>query len=173
MQRAFIAFTFSCLAGLVLLSPVAAGAQDSWAGRMAPGVFLPTGSSSSSSLVGYWSDNAYSGEMVDGSGNVVKGTYSGQWYRFYSNGHYVYTIVSQGQILRGVAFSKGTYSVSSNGWTVRLHKKLESWYPFADDPSHQKKYKNKPAPDESTIKIQHKSANQILIDGFSYHRVSN
>ena len=39
--------------------------------------------------MGYWSDNAYSGELVDGAGNVVTGTYSGQWYRFYSNGHYV------------------------------------------------------------------------------------
>lgn len=84
-----------------------------------------------SDLVGAWGDIGTMGNIVDSAGNFVGDAYSGQAYRFNSDGTYLYRIIGSGTIIKGMVEVRGKYRVS--GDKLFLYDKKESFYPFAGD----------------------------------------
>ncbi|WP_424359513.1 hypothetical protein [Methanocella sp. MCL-LM] len=100
-----------------------------------------------SDLVGAWGDSGTMGSLVDSAGNYVGAAYSGQAYRFNSDGTYMYRIIGSGTIIKGLVEVHGKYRVS--GDQLYLYDNKESFYPFAgekraptrDEPGQDETYK--------------------------------
>lgn len=84
-----------------------------------------------SNLVGAWGDSGTMGNIVDGAGNYVGAAYSGQAYRFNSDGTYMYRIIGSGTIIKGLVEVHGKYRVSDD--KLYLYDTKESFYPFAGE----------------------------------------
>ena len=84
-----------------------------------------------SDLVGGWASSDGYGDIVDASGSFVGDAYSGEGYRFYDDGTYLYRIISSGTVMKGMAEVHGKYRVSDG--QLFLYAKKESNYPFAGD----------------------------------------
>lgn len=67
------------------------------------------------SIIGYWSDNAYSGTLVNPfNGMIVGSTYSGQWFKFSEDGTFRYAIAGSGTIITGISFVEGNYRIEGS-----------------------------------------------------------
>ena len=83
-------------------------------------------------LLGGWASSDSYGDIVDVSGNFAGDAYSGEGYRFYDDGTYLYRIVASGIAISGMAEVHGKYRVSDDG-KLFLYDKKENWYPGAGD----------------------------------------
>lgn len=120
------------------------------------------------SMVGNWSTMGYYGDIVDRSTGAFRQTaHSGEWYTFNADGTYKYTHVASGMFITGAVITTGTYDVS--GSTLRLHQKLASWYPMANDATRKPKYENKVEPGETMISLEVRNANEIVFTEGTMH----
>ncbi|HXN46193.1 MAG TPA: hypothetical protein VN893_06100 [Bryobacteraceae bacterium] len=162
--------------GAALITGVAGSAADG-AGNVSPAPSSPPAATGPSGpLVGNWSTSGYYGELVNPStGAFLQSSYSGQWYSFRADGTYQYTIAGSGQIITGIVIAKGTYEV--RGKTVLLHQKTESWYPMPRDATHKPMYQDRPTPEDSTIAIEFRGPETIVVRGIgtpdTFHRQPN
>jgi hypothetical protein len=122
---------------------------------------------SNTGLIGLWSTEGPSGELVDPATGFSTGDiYSGEWYLFRDDGTYRYVIVGSGSILSGGVVSEGKYEVR-NGELLMTHIR-ESWYPDPGVPGQKDAYKNKKVRDETRAYRFEDDNKTLVIDETSY-----
>jgi hypothetical protein len=101
-------------------------------------------------VIGLWSTEGPSGDLVDPySGNVTGSIYNGEWYLFRRDGTYRYVIISSGQILNGGVVCEGKFT-TKNGILLLTNIK-ESWCPNPEASWQKEAYENKRVADLAVV----------------------
>lgn len=156
------------------------GAKVDWDGN-ARAVIISTGGESSENpanaildedLIGLWSSQGPSGEMVDPATGYSTGSiYNGEWYLFRKDGTFRYVIASSGQIVSGVVVQEGKFT-SSKG-EILLTDVKESCYPDPSRKGQGEAYKNKSVEDIALQYRYEDNGDTLVIDNsvIKYYRV--
>lgn len=126
---------------------------------------------SDANIIGLWSSEGPSGEMVDpGTGYATGSIYNGSWYLFNEDGTFRHVIVGSGPIISGGVVSEGKYSVV-NGKIV-LTDVRESWYPDPAVKGQTAAYEDKSV-DDAVLDYRYDEQDDTLVinDLDFYHRV--
>lgn len=126
---------------------------------------------SDANIIGLWSSEGPSGEMVDpGTGYATGSIYNGSWYLFNEDGTFRHVIVGSGPIISGGVVSEGKYLVG-NGKII-LTDVRESWYPDPAVKGQTAAYEDKSV-DDSVLDYRYDEQDDTLVinDLDFYHRV--
>jgi len=122
--------------------------------------------SKNKSLVGLWSDNAYSGTLVNPiTGMIVGSTYSGQWYKFSDDGTFRYAIAGSGTVISGISFVEGNYRIE--GSKIIFSDCKETFYRNFTGPQ----TKDKPIELDSLEFKFYENEDELKIGFDIYHRI--
>lgn len=131
--------------------------------------------SADGSLVGTWSSEGPSGNMVDPSTGMTEGSYyNGTWYLFREDGTFRMVMIGSGSIISGAVVQEGKYT-ADNG-ELKLTDVKESWYPDPAASGQTPAYKNKSTDGGVySYELEDNGGKLKLIDQFSgselYYRV--
>jgi hypothetical protein len=127
---------------------------------------------SDKNLIGLWSTEGPSGEMVDPATGYGTGSiYNGEWYLFRKDGTFRYVIVGSGQILSGSVVWEGKFSIRDD--EIRLTNIKECWYPDPAATGQKDAYEDKRIKD-TTIQYRYGDDENTLIvnDADNFTRVA-
>lgn len=165
-----------CIGGFILFDRLTSNHSDGIPSDTVTAAAVNTGSGAASetmnaisdkSIIGMWSTEGPSGELVDPATGLTSGSiFNGEWYIFRDDGTFRYVIVSSGQVLSGGVVWEGIFSVC-NG-EIRLTNIKESWYPNPAATGQKKSYENKKT-DDVTLQYQYgDDKNMLIIDDSDY-----